>query len=66
MPKEKVETILLYNEQDVVNLYNIYVSWKNFVNGEEKEISDEVLNKLDLDLTKDNSKIKEQNDEIEI
>lgn len=58
MPKEKVETILLYNEQDVVNLYNIYVSWKNFVNGEE-EISDEVLNKLELDLTEDNSEIEE-------
>lgn len=61
MPKEKVETILLYNEQDVVNLYNIYVLWKNFVNGEE-EVSDEVLNKLELDSTEDNSEIEEQDD----
>ena len=32
MPHEKVENILLYNEQDVVNLYKIYVNWKKFIN----------------------------------
>lgn len=31
MPKEKVEKILLYNEQDVVNLYKIYVDWKEHI-----------------------------------
>ncbi|NRV61237.1 uncharacterized protein YprB with RNaseH-like and TPR domain [Clostridium beijerinckii] len=29
MPEEKIEKILLYNEQDVINLYYIYVNWKN-------------------------------------
>ncbi len=31
MPKEKIETILLYNEQDVTNLYNIYMLWNAYV-----------------------------------
>ena len=31
MPKEKVEKILLYNEQDVVNLYHILNSWKKYI-----------------------------------
>ena len=31
MPKEKIETILLYNEQDVVNLYKIFVDWKKYI-----------------------------------
>lgn len=38
MPKEKIETILLYNEQDVTNLYNIYVLWNAYVNNEEEKI----------------------------
>lgn len=37
MPKEKIETILTYNEQDVVNLYNIYVKWKLYIKKEEVE-----------------------------
>ncbi|NLZ35734.1 ribonuclease H-like domain-containing protein [Clostridium isatidis] len=32
MPKEKIETILLYNEADVTNLYYIYTSWREFIN----------------------------------
>ena len=35
MPKEKIETILQYNEQDVVNLYKIFINWKNYIKTEE-------------------------------
>lgn len=38
MPKEKIETILLYNEQDVTNLYNIYMLWNAYVNKENVKI----------------------------
>lgn len=31
MPKEKVEKILLYNEQDVVSLYHILTNWKKYI-----------------------------------
>ena len=31
MPKEKIEKILLYNEQDVVNLYHILNNWKKYI-----------------------------------
>ena len=31
MPEEKIEKILRYNEQDVVNLYYIYVNWKKYM-----------------------------------
>ena len=34
MPKEKIEKILLYNEQDVVNLYHIYMNWEEHINDE--------------------------------
>ena len=50
MPKEKIDTILLYNEQDVVNLYNIYMLWNLNLKKEEdlketdkEEIKQEVL-----------------------
>lgn len=32
MPVDKKEKILLYNEQDVVSLFHIYVNWGNVVN----------------------------------
>lgn len=32
MPQEKKDRILLYNEQDVVSLFNIYVDWNTVVN----------------------------------
>lgn len=61
MPKEKIDTILLYNEQDVVNLYNIYMSWNLNLKKEEnlketpkEEIKQEVL---DEDNIKDESKV---------
>lgn len=34
MPKEKVEKILLYNEQDVVSLFEILTNWHAYVNEE--------------------------------
>lgn len=37
MPEEKIEKILLYNEQDVVNLYYIYVNWKKYIFDEEAD-----------------------------
>lgn len=36
MPEEKIEKILLYNEQDVVNLFHILTKW-NTMDHEEKE-----------------------------
>ena len=42
MPKEKIETILLYNEQDVTNLYNIYMLWNAYVNKENSKIETNV------------------------
>lgn len=36
MPKEKLQNILLYNEQDVVNLYHIFVNWNQFIFSEDK------------------------------
>ncbi len=30
MPKEKIQTILLYNEQDVVSLFEILANWDSF------------------------------------
>ncbi|MBE6048550.1 MAG: exonuclease [Clostridium sp.] len=40
MPKEKLENILLYNEQDVVNLYHIFVNWKQFIYDKNEEIEE--------------------------
>ena len=48
MPKEKIEKILLYNEQDVVNLYYIYTNWKKYIKLEEKE--EEIENKEETDI----------------
>lgn len=43
MPEEKIEKILLYNEQDVVNLYYIYVNWKKYIiDNIESEQSEEI------------------------
>ena len=36
MPYEKIEKILLYNEQDVVNLYYIFLNWKKYITKEDK------------------------------
>ena len=34
MPKEKIDTILLYNEQDVVNLFKILTLWGRYMKEE--------------------------------
>lgn len=34
MPQEKIDKILQYNEQDVTNLYTIYVKWKKYIMNE--------------------------------
>ena len=47
MPEEKIEKILLYNEQDVINLYYIYVNWKKYIFeevNEEINLDEEVKN----------------------
>ena len=31
MPREKIDKILFYNEQDVVNLYHIFVNWEEYI-----------------------------------
>ncbi|WP_196000520.1 ribonuclease H-like domain-containing protein [Clostridium sp. 1001271B_151109_B4] len=51
MPKEKIETILQYNEQDVVNLYKIFVNWKKYINVqcEEEENTNIKLEENDID-----------------
>jgi uncharacterized protein YprB with RNaseH-like and TPR domain len=51
MPEEKIEKILLYNEQDVINLYYIYVNWKKYIF--EDIIEDDVLDVEIEDLEKD-------------
>ncbi|WP_160685262.1 ribonuclease H-like domain-containing protein [Clostridium sp. C2-6-12] len=52
MPEEKIEKILLYNEQDVINLYYIYVNWKKY-------IFDEVEVHEDIDLDENSVNIEE-------
>ena len=46
MPKEKLKNILLYNEQDVVNLYHILVNWNKFI-FEELEDDEELIENID-------------------
>ena len=36
MPEDKIEKILLYNEQDVVNLFHIYMNWNKYIDYEEE------------------------------
>ena len=53
MPKEKVENILLYNEQDVVNLYKILISWKKFIDVVYEESNIKVVDEIELDYDDD-------------
>ncbi|WMJ80836.1 ribonuclease H-like domain-containing protein [Clostridium sp. MB40-C1] len=39
MPEEKKQRILLYNEQDVASLFQIYVNWSGFLNKDAEEVS---------------------------
>lgn len=54
MPKEKLENILLYNEQDVVNLYHIFINWKQYISGDLPD-SEEDISEEDESLNIDNS-----------
>lgn len=54
MPREKIETILLYNEQDVTNLYNIYMLWKAYVKKEEEEQVESIQETEEIDGSKVN------------
>ncbi|SFU56846.1 Uncharacterized conserved protein YprB, contains RNaseH-like and TPR domains [Clostridium sp. DSM 8431] len=54
MPKEKLENILLYNEQDVINLYHIFVNWKQFIYEEDNEVEND-----DIELMEEAAKSEE-------
>ena len=60
MPKEKIETILLYNEQDVVNLYKIFIAWKDYIQSEDNVLEDDI-EKCDSDAEKIDS-VEEKSD----
>ncbi|GAA0177026.1 ribonuclease H-like domain-containing protein [Clostridium sediminicola] len=48
MPQEKKDRILLYNEQDVVSLFRIYVDWNSVVNEKlkQEELELKKINKM--------------------
>ncbi|NLK94650.1 MAG: ribonuclease H-like domain-containing protein [Clostridiales bacterium] len=64
MPSEKVEKILLYNEQDVVNLYRIYVDWKEHIDDDYEENQIQDIEEIEIEEEKVSCKIGEtsQND----
>lgn len=80
MPKEKIETILLYNEQDVVNLYKIFITWKDYIKSkddvikvnEDKEDSinvednKESLESIKEELDNDTESLKKPEDEVRL
>ncbi len=43
MPDEKKEKILLYNMQDVVSLFHIYINWNSYIHNESKPIDEEII-----------------------
>ena len=68
MPKEKVNTILVYNEQDVVNLFNIFVNWKKYIGTDDnvEEIdSDENIEKNNDNEIELNEKVETENKKLE-
>ena len=56
MPKEKIDSILLYNEQDVVNLFKILILWEKYMVTAKKEENSTVEN---LEESKENNTIDE-------
>lgn len=66
MPEEKIEKILLYNEQDVINLYYIYVNWKKYIFDDdiEADIEDEITPKNIDDSEEDNMNEDELNNDL--
>ena len=69
MPKEKIETILLYNEQDVVNLYKIFITWRDYIKSED-EVIEVNGDKDNIEITEEesdtNEVIEENKEEIEV
>ena len=69
MPKEKIETILLYNEQDVVNLYKIFITWRDYIKSED-EVIEVNGDKDNIEITEEESNtdkiIEENKEEIEV
>lgn len=63
MPKEKVEKILLYNEQDVISLYHIFNNWDKYINNSYEDIENNTIDPIDLEFEENiegnNSKVKE-------
>jgi uncharacterized protein YprB with RNaseH-like and TPR domain len=53
MPEEKIEKILLYNEQDVINLYYIYIYWKKYIF---EEIIEEINFEKEVESIQDDNK----------
>jgi len=62
MPEEKIEKILLYNEQDVINLLYIYINWKKYVF--EEVIEEEIIENDIDDSEDDNINEEELNDDL--
>jgi len=52
MPEEKIEKILLYNEQDVINLLYIYINWKKYIF---EDIIEEEIIENDIDDSEDDN-----------
>lgn len=63
MPEEKIEKILLYNEQDVINLYYIYVNWKKYIF--EDSMNDEQLEE-EIEEVEESSTKEEINDDLNV
>ncbi|NSB16654.1 ribonuclease H-like domain-containing protein [Clostridium beijerinckii] len=62
MPEEKIEKILLYNEQDVINLYYIYVNWKKYIYEDIEDIEDIIEEAIAEDEVEDLENIEEEDD----
>ncbi|MGL5150463.1 MAG: ribonuclease H-like domain-containing protein [Clostridium sp.] len=60
MPTEKVEKILLYNEQDVVSLYHMYTNWNKYIKDDEMEDLEVELTDLEIEETDDSSEEENQ------
>ena len=56
MPEEKIEKILLYNEQDVINLYYIYVNWKKYIF---EDVTEDDILEADIEGLEESSYIEE-------
>lgn len=65
MPKEKIETILVYNEQDVTNLCIIFKKWKQYIVNIEDEKDEDIDFDFEQDDNNKSSQINLNNEELE-